>query len=914
MSALRHLSKETLFLIDGSGFIFRAYHALPPLTSPDGTPVGAVLGFTNMLVKILTDMDAHYLAVIFDAGRQTFRNDLYPDYKANRRETPEDLIPQFPLIRQACTAFGVPLFETAGFEADDIIASYVALEKDREIIIVSSDKDLMQLVSDRVKLYDPIKNKVIDKAGVREKFEVGPEQVVDVQALAGDSSDNIPGVPGIGIKTASALIQEFGTLEDLLNKAHTIKQEKRRESLVQFADQARLSKQLVTLSPDVPNLLPLDCLRVQEPNPQNVLSFLEAQGFRTLKKRLMEAMPHSPILSQDSPSSLPSKKETQTVYDLVLTSYQLDSWIDHIREVGITAVDTETDSLDAKSAQLVGISFSTMAGKACYIPISFNPKVSLLEPRAHQLEMSCDLILEKLSPILSDPHILKIGHNLKYDKLVLKQYGVDITCYEDTMLLSYLQKSGRHGLDYLTELHFGHHMASFTDVVGTGKKAVTFDQVPLDEALDYAASDADYTYRLYDILNPSLTAESLKKLYLQIDLPLVDVLVEMENTGVKVDPAVLKNLTHELDLRLHILEKEIHHLAGQEFNIASPKQLGEVLFDTLGLLGGKKGKTGAYMTGSEILEGLVEQHPLPEKLLEWRQLAKLKSTYTTTLLQQINPKTGRVHTSYAMAITSTGRLSSSDPNLQNIPIRTEEGRKIRKAFVAPQGSVLVSFDYSQIELRLLAHMADIPSLQQAFMNHQDIHTLTASQVFGVPLDQVSGDLRSKAKAINFGIIYGISAFGLAKQLKIDRTEAAAYIQAYHAQYPGIKAYIDRTIEFARSHGYVETLWGRRCYVPDINSKNGTLRSFAERQAINAPLQGSNADLIKKAMIEAHIVLKRGFQSKLLLQVHDELIFEIPEAEKAQLIPIMQKIMESVETLKVPLIIGVGQGKTWEDAH
>lgn len=911
MSALRHFSKETLFLIDGSGFIFRAYHALPPLSRSDGTPVGAVLGFTNMLVKILTDMNAHYLAVIFDAGRRTFRNDLYADYKANRRETPEDLIPQFPLIRQACTAFGVPLFETTGFEADDIIATYAAQEKDREIIIVSSDKDLMQLVSDRVKLYDPIKNKIIDAAGVREKFEVGPEQVIDVQALAGDSSDNIPGVPGIGIKTASALIQEFGTLEKLLTQAHTIKQEKRRESLIHFADQARLSKQLVTLYANVPNLLPLERLRVEQPQPQKVLPFLEEQGFRNLKKRLTENTESS---SSFSTLSQPSKKESISNYELVLTSAQLDHWISHITEVGITAVDTETDSLDAKSAHLVGISFATSAGKACYIPISFNPKVSLLDPPKQQLQMSREVILQKIAPLLLDPRILKIGHNLKYDKLVLKQYGVDIIHYEDTMLLSYLQKGGRHGLDYLTELHFGHRMASFTEVTGIGKKAVTFDQVPLDQALDYAASDADYTYRLYELLKPDLTADSLKKLYAQIDLPLVDVLVEMENTGVKVDPVVLKSLTHELDKRLEILAGEIYRLAGQEFNIASPKQLGEILFDILQLSGGKKGKTGAYMTGSEVLEELVDQHPLPEKLLEWRQLAKLKSTYTTALLEQINPKTGRVHTSYAMAVTSTGRLSSSDPNLQNIPIRTEEGRKIRKAFVAPEGSVLISFDYSQIELRLLAHVADIESLQQAFIHNQDIHALTASQVFGIPLQEVSGELRSKAKAINFGIIYGISPFGLAKQLKIDRTEAAAYIQAYHLQYPGIKAYMDRTIQFARTHGYVETLWGRRCYVPDINSKNGTLRSFAERQAINAPLQGSNADLIKKAMIESHTVLQKGFQSKLLLQVHDELIFEVLESEKKELIPTIQKIMESVETLKIPLIIGVGQGKTWEDAH
>ncbi len=904
MSPLRNSNKETLFLIDGSGFIFRAYHALPPLTRSDGTPVGAVLGFTNMLVKILTEMNAHYLAVIFDAGRRTFRNEIYPAYKENRRETPDDLIPQFSLIRQACTAFGVPIFEKEGFEADDIIASYTGVEEGRDIIIVSSDKDLMQLVSDKVKLYDPIKNKLIDQEGVREKFEVGPEQVVDVQALAGDSSDNIPGVPGIGIKTASALIREFGTLENLLRKADTIKQEKRRQALLNFADQAHLSKKLVSLNKEVPNLLPLNLLKVTTPNSEIVLPFLEEQGFRALRKRLMGTEPKGN-------NSLPEKAHP---YELILTEPQLRQWIEYIKKAGLVAIDTETNSLDAKLARLVGISLATGSGSACYIPVCFNPNVSLLDPRVPQLELSCDIVLSGLSPLLRDSKITKVGHNLKYDKLVLKQYGVEIVHYEDTMLLSYLQKGGRHGLDYLTEVHFGHRMSSFTEVVGAGKKAVTFDQVPLERALEYAASDADYTYRLYELLRSGLPSDRLKALYEQIDLPLVDVLVEMEDVGIKVDSSVLKALTRDLEGRLKSLEEEIYRLAGREFNIGSPKQLGDILFETLQLSGGKKGKTGAYMTGSDILEDLVGHHPLPEKLLEWRQLSKLKSTYTTALVEQINAKTGRVHTSYAMAVTSTGRLSSSDPNLQNIPIRTEEGRKIRKAFVADEGCFLVSFDYSQIELRLLAHMADIEVLQQAFIHNQDIHSLTASQVFGIPVDQISADLRSKAKAINFGIIYGISAFGLAKQLKIERSEAAAYIQAYHKQYPGIKDYMERTIDFARAHGYVETLWGRRCYMPDIVSKNATLRSFAERQAINAPLQGSNADLIKKAMIEACAFLKGKHHSKLLLQVHDELIFEVPENEIEAVTEEVKKIMESVEKLKVPLSVGVGYGKTWEDAH
>jgi DNA polymerase I len=910
VSPLRQSDKETLFLIDGSGFIFRAYHALPPLTRSDGTPIGAVLGFTNMLVKILTDMQAHYLAVIFDAGRRTFRNDLYPNYKANRRETPEDLIPQFPLIRQACQAFGVPLFEKEGVEADDIIATYAAQQKEREVIIVSSDKDLMQLVSDRVKLYDPIKNKIIDTQGVYEKFEVAPTQVIDVQSLAGDSSDNIPGVPGIGIKTAATLIQEFGTLENLLENAHTIKQEKRRASLIQFKEQAELSKKLVTLKTDVTDLPLPSSLRVGTIPQSSVSSFLDEQGFRTLKKRLFNEPLKDASPEKKSSTETPAKE----IYDLILRQEDLKRWVDQVKKAKVVAVDTETDSLDAKAARLVGLSLAVKPGVACYIPIQFNPQLSLLEPKEPRLEMSQEIVLKEISVLLSDPQITKIGHNIKYDKLVLKQYDVEVVGYEDTMLLSYLQKSGRQGLDYLTEVHFDHHMLSFTDIVGVGKKALTFDQVPLEKALDYAASDADYTYRLYELLKPQLESQRLKKLYHDIDLPLVDVLVDMEDVGIKVDPVVLRSLTGEIEKRLKTLEKDIFQLVGQEFNIASPKQLGDILFETLHLPGGKKGKTGAYATGSDILEDLVEHHPLPEKILEWRQLSKLKSTYTVALVEQINPKTKRVHTSYAMAVTSTGRLASSDPNLQNIPVRTEEGRKIRQAFVAKEDCVLMSFDYSQIELRLLAHMADIKTLQQAFVEERDIHALTASQVFGVPLEQVSGALRSKAKAINFGIIYGISAFGLAKQLKIDLGEAASYIQAYHQQYPGIKNYMDRTIEFARLHGYVETLWGRRCFVPDINSKNGTFRSFAERQAINAPLQGSNADLIKKSMIDSFNFLKGSYKSKLLLQVHDELIFEVPTSEIEVMKREIKKMMESVETLKVPLTVGVGYGKTWQDAH
>lgn len=905
MSQLKSFHKETLFLIDGSGFIFRAYHALPPLTRKDGTPIGAVLGFTNMLVKVLTEMDAHYLGVIFDAGRHTFRNDIYGSYKANRGETPEDLIPQFPLIRDVCRAFDVPLYEREGFEADDIIATYTAEAPDRDIVILSSDKDLMQLVSDRVKLYDPIKNRLIDKEGVHEKFGVDPSNVIDVQALIGDSSDNIPGVPGIGPKTASLLIEEFGTLEGLLENAHTIPQNKRRASILEFADQARLSKALVTLKKDVEGVLPLEQLRVEKPNHEKVKRFLEAQEFYVLLKRLF---PDNK--SEALPPSVPSS------YTLVTKQNALQSWIKKAEDKKAVAFDTETNSLDAKSAALVGISMSVKPGEACYVPVWYQPKVSLLEHRDQETILDRETVLKTLKPLLENPNIQKIGHNLKYDQLVLKKYGLHITNMEDTMLLSYLQQGGRHGLDALAEGLFEHKMISFKEVTGVGKKALSFEEVSLKEATNYAAEDADYTLRLYDLLKSQVANdETLSSIYQKIDVPLIDVLVAMEDVGIKVDPQVLNQLTHDMNGRMHQLEKEIFDLAGEEFNIASPKQLGEVLFEKMALPAGKKSKTGAYATGSDILENLALDYPIAEKVLAWRHFSKLKSTYTTALIDQINPTTGRVHTSYAMAVTSTGRLSSSDPNLQNIPIRTEEGRKIRKAFVAEEGFRLFSFDYSQIELRLLAHMADIPPLVEAFNYNKDIHQLTASQVFGVPLDQVTGDLRSKAKAINFGIIYGISAFGLAKQLKVSRKEAADYIDSYHRQYPGIKAYMDQTIAFAKDHAFVETLWGRRCFVPNIHSKNGMLRSFAERQAINAPLQGSNADFIKKAMIQIHQFLtEKKCKSRMLLQVHDELIFEIHDTEKDMLVDPIQNMMESIEKLKVPLIVGIGQGDTWEDAH
>ncbi len=901
---MKQSTKEILYLIDGSGFIFRAYHALPPLTRKDGVPIGAVLGFTNMLVKLLTDMEAHSLAVIFDAARKTFRNDIYADYKGTRKETPDDLIPQFPLIRNACKAFSVPTAEQEGFEADDLIAAYarLAIGQGMHVIIVSSDKDLMQLVGPHIQLYDPLKNIFIDEGKVKEKFGVGPDQVIDVQALAGDTSDNIPGVPGIGVKTAAALIEEFGDLETLLAKASTIKQEKRRDSLITYADQARISKRLVTLDDKAPLPLPLKDLHVQFPTPEKVLPFLQEQGFRNLEVRLFK-------------KADPQEKKPSS-YEVVLTKDQLKEWITKIEDAGLVAVDTETDSLNALTANLVGISLSIAPGDACYIPVRYHPVRDLLDgPEIHKLHLSQEEILNTLRPLLKDPKIMKVGHHLKFDKLVLKKYGVDITPFEDTLLLSYLLNPGPHGLDALTEIHFDHKMESFKEVTGSGKAALTFDQVPLDKATDYAASDADYTYQLFKLLRPKLQEPKLEEIYNTLDLPLVDVLIDMEQMGIKVDAQFLRDLAKSFDKRLHVIEEDIFKEAGEQFNLGSPKQIGEILFDRLKLEGGKRGKTGAYGTGSDVLEELALSHELPAKILEWRQLAKLKSTYTSTLIDQIDSKTGRVHTSYSMAGTTTGRLASSDPNLQNIPIRTEEGRKIRKAFVAEEGHIFISFDYSQIELRLLAHMANIPSLQEAFIQNKDIHAQTASEVFGIPLDEITPEIRNKAKAINFGIIYGISAFGLARQLKIDRKEAAHYIDSYKKHYPGLTEYMKKTTEFGRSHGYVETLWGRRCYIPNLQSKNSVLRVAAERQAINAPLQGSNADIIKKAMIQIEDMLEqKKFKTKMLLQVHDELIFEVPSEEVEKITPLIKFLMENAAHLGVPLTVGVGKGPTWEDAH
>lgn len=923
---------QHVFLIDGSGFIFRAFHALPPMTRPDGTPVNAVYGFTTMILKLIEDTDADHIVVVFDTARRTFRNDIYPDYKAQRPPPPEALIPQFALMRQATKAFNLASVEMDGFEADDLIATYTRLAraKGAKVTIVSSDKDLMQLVGDGVVLFDAMKNREIGPDQVREKFGVGPERVIDVQALAGDSSDNVPGVPGIGVKTAAQLIVEYGDLDTLLSRAHEIKQPKRREALTERADLARVSRQLVTLRCDVPVTAELESFAKTVPDAEAALAFLKEQGFRSLIAKLEgrllagSAAANGTAALAIAPAAPPP---TAAHYVLVQDEESLAAWIAAARKKGAFAVDTETTSLDSMSARLVGVSMAVEPGHACYIPLGHKAPAAqgALDfgdggaPEAgapRQIPMARALAL--LKPLLEDDSVLKIGQNIKYDMQIFANQGIAVAPIDDTMLLSYVLDGSAHGhgMDELARLHLDHETIKFKQVVGSGKNQVTFDAVPLEAARDYAAEDADVTLRLYHVLKPRLVAEHRVTVYETMDRPLVTVLERMERWGVKVDATELRRLSADFASRLADLEVEIHKLAGHSFNVASPKQLGEVLFDEMSLSGGKKGKTGAYSTDAEVLEGLAaEGHDLPARVLDWRQLAKLKSTYTDTLVQQINPKTGRVHTSYAMAATSTGRLASTDPNLQNIPVRTEEGRKIRRAFIAETGFKLLSADYSQIELRLLAHVAGIEALKDAFHNGLDIHAMTASQVFGVPIEGMDPMVRRKAKAINFGIIYGISAFGLARQLSIPRGEADAYIKAYFERYPGIRDYMERTKEEARTNGVVTTLFGRKCPTPGIADKNPSMRNFAERAAINAPIQGGAADIIKRAMVKLPDALSEArLAARMLLQVHDELIFEVPEAEVEATTALVRRVMEGAATLAVPLVVDAGVADSWDEAH
>ena len=925
-----------LYLVDGSGYIFRAFHALPPMTRADGTPVNAVLGFVTMLMRLLADTDADALAVIFDAGRRSFRHDIYPDYKANRPEAPEELVPQFGLVREATRAFNVPAIEQQGFEADDLIASYArqAAAAGIEVTVVSSDKDLMQLVGPRIRMLDPIKNRPIGEAEVKEKFGVGPDKVVDVQSLAGDSTDNLPGVPGIGVKTAAELINQFGDLDTLLARAGEIKQPKRRQTLLDNADAARLTRQLVRLRDDLPLPCPLESLGRREPDRATLVAFLNENQFRGVLARIegrgataapAPAAKGEVLPAASAPAAATPAAPTKVAYELVQDLERLAAWIEEARSLGTVAFDTETTGLDPLVDELVGFSLATAPGRACYVPLQHR------RPGADGFDFSDGSVpvqvplkpaLALLKSLLEDQAVLKIGQNIKFDMAVMAGVDIAIRPHDDTMLLSYVLEGAlhSHGMDQIAETYLNYKTIKFADVAGSGKARVTFDRVALDQARDYAAEDADVTLRLHRVLKPRLLAERQVSLYETLERPLVPVIVAMERTGMKVDARALAALSSDFGQRMVALEAEIHRLAGRPFNVGSPKQLGEVMFDELRLGQGKKGRTGAYTTDADVLEELAAQgHALPARVLDWRQIAKLKSTYADALAAQINPRTGRVHTSFALAATSTGRLASSDPNLQNIPIRTEEGRKIRRAFIAEPDHLLLSVDYSQIELRLAAHCADETALKEAFRRGDDIHAITASGVFGVPVEGMDPSIRRRAKAINFGIIYGISPFGLAQQLGIGQAEARAYIEAYFARYPGIRDYMERTRKLAREQGFVTTLFGRRCHAPGIKDANPARRGFAERAAINAPLQGTAADIVKRAMIRVVPALAAaGLKARMLLQVHDELLFEVPKDEAAATAALVKSVMERATQpaleLSVPLVADIGLADNWADAH
>jgi len=925
-----------LHLIDGSAFIFRAYHALPPLTrKSDGLPVGAVSGFVNMLQRYIegnsgADAPTH-VAVIFDKGSHTFRNDMYDQYKANRDAMPEDLRPQMPLTREATRAFNIACEEIEGFEADDIIATLAHQARDAggQVTILSSDKDLMQLVGGGVVMLDPMKNKLIDADGVHEKFGVGPDRVVDVQALAGDSVDNVPGAPGIGIKTAALLINEYGDLETLLDRAGEIKQPKRRESLIDNRAQIELSKKLVQLDCDMVLPFDLDSLEVRAPVPEDLLGFLAKMEFRTIVKRVADRLgAAAPVVKDTAPAAvaLEAVPFDATGYEKVADAAALQVWIDRIYARGHVAVDTETTALNEMRAALVGVSLCVDAGQACYIPLAHKAAAQddLFGSDARaEGQMDFDTCLGMLRPMLEDETILKIGQNMKYDAKILARQGITVQPIDDTMLMSYAMHGGlhNHGMDLLSQRYLGHTPIPIKPLLGTGKSAITFDRVPIDDAVCYAAEDADITLRLWQMFKPMLHTKQVTTVYETLERPLVPVLAQMEMHGVKVDRDTLSRMSNAFAQKMAGLEDEIQTLVGHPFNIASPKQLGEILFDEMGLEmpDGKKpakGKTGAYSTGADVLEDLATIHDLPRLILDWRQLAKLKSTYTDALQDHINTETGRVHTSYSIAGANTGRLASTDPNLQNIPVRSEEGRRIREAFIADEGKVLVSLDYSQIELRILAHIAGIDALKQAFKDGVDIHAQTASEMFDVPLEDMTPDIRSQAKAINFGVIYGISGFGLARNLRIPRRDAQGFIDRYFERFPGIRAYMDQTVQFAKDHDYVETLFGRRINTPEINAK-GPQAGFAKRAAINAPIQGTAADVIRRAMIRMPAAIV-GLPAKMLLQVHDELIFEVDAGAADDLITVAREIMENASDpavkLDVKLAVDAGQGKSWAQAH
>jgi DNA polymerase-1 len=983
---------DHLFLVDGSGYIFRAYHALPPLTrKSDGTPVGAVSGFCNMLWKLVKEardtsvgVTPTHFAVIFDYSSKTFRNEIYPEYKANRSAPPEDLVPQFGLIRQATIAFDLPCIEMQGFEADDLIATYTqqALAAGGDVTIISSDKDLMQLVGPKVTLYDTMKDKRLGIADVIEKWGVPPEKMIDLQSLTGDSVDNVPGVPGIGPKTAATLLEEYGDLETLLARAGEIKQEKRRQGILDNIDKIRLSRELVTLKKDVPNVTPLDALTLDAVNGPKLVAFLKAMEFTSLTRRVAEATGtdassidpanvivdgdrHGPdvdeaggsatnsgdvsktsaatqdvaakpsrkapangltpaMLAKERAESAVAAKIDTTQYTCIRDTETLKVWAAEALECGILAFDTETDSLDALQANIVGLSLATRAGHAAYVPLGhMSGKGDLLGGGKVDGQIALKDALAILKPVLEHPAVLKIGQNMKYDWHIMNQLGVTITPFDDTMLMSYALDAGRtnHGMDELSEKHLGHKPISYKETTGSGKSKVTFDQVGLEQATAYAAEDADVTLRLWEVLKPRLAAEQMTVVYERLERPLVDVIARMEKRGIAIDRQILSRLSGEFAQTAARLEEEIYVAAGERFNPGSPKQLGDILFGKMSLPGGKKTATGQWSTSADVLEDLAAAgHELPRKIVDWRQLTKLKSTYTDALPTYINPRTKRVHTSFALAATTTGRLSSSEPNIQNIPVRTAEGRKIRTAFIAEPGNLLISADYSQIELRVLAHVADIPRLRKAFEDGIDIHAMTASEMFGVPVEGMPSDVRRRAKAINFGIIYGISAFGLANQLSIPREEAGQYIKKYFERFPGIRDYMEATKAFCREHGYVETIFGRRAHYPEIRSSNPQVRAFNERAAINAPIQGSAADVIRRAMIRMEDALDKAKLDdvRMLLQVHDELVFEAPEALADKAMPVIRHVMENAALpaldMAVPLKVDVRAARNWDEAH
>lgn len=988
---------DHLFLVDGSGFIFRAFHAIPALNrKSDGLPVNAVSGFCNMLWKLLRDarntdvgVTPTHLAVIFDYSSTTFRKEIYPLYKANRSAPPEDLIPQFGLIRHATRAFNLPCIETEGFEADDIIATYArqAEAVGADVTIVSSDKDLMQLVTANVHMYDAMKDKQIGIPDVIEKWGVPPEKMIDLQAMTGDSTDNVPGIPGIGPKTAAQLLEEFGDLETLLARADEIKQVKRRENIVANAELARVSRQLVELRTDVPLDMKLEDLVLEPQNGPKLIAFLKAMEFTTLTRRVAEvcdcdasaiepatvpvewgdsargpdldagdapassATPAAAATTSAAPAAAPNGKTPAdlaasranafagkpidtSAYVTIRDIATLERWIADARETGLVAFDTETTSLDPMQAELVGVSLAIQDNvlspgstdiRAAYIPLTHKTGVGDLLGGGHadgQIPMK--EALAALKGLLEDPSVLKVAQNLKYDYLVMKRHGIVMQAFDDTMLMSYVLDAGKgnHGMDGLSEKWLGHTPIAYKDVAGSGKSSVTFDLVDIDRATAYAAEDADVTLRLWLVLKPRLAAEGLTRIYERLERPLVPVLAHMEERGITVDRQILSRLSGELAQKAAAAEDEVYELAGERFNIGSPKQLGDILFGKMGLPGGSKTKTGQWSTSAQVLEDLAaEGAPLPRKIVDWRQLTKLKSTYTDALPGYIHPQTKRVHTGYSLASTTTGRLSSSEPNLQNIPVRTAEGRKIRTAFISTPGHKLLSADYSQIELRVLAHVADIPQLRQAFADGVDIHAMTASEMFGVPVEGMPSEVRRRAKAINFGIIYGISAFGLANQLSIERSEAGDYIKKYFERFPGIKDYMESTKAFAREHGYVETIFGRRAHYPEIKSSNPSMRAFNERAAINAPIQGSAADIIRRAMIQIEPALAAAGLServRMLLQVHDELIFEVEDEAVEAAMPVIVDIMENAAmpavSMRVPLKVDARAAHNWDEAH